>query len=100
MRPTISNSSTRRLISVSAWSPPKRIDVPATSRTDIDSFPPLGAVGEAEALALQPPADRCGDRPQTLGLEDQREHREHSGQRLDHEAGVVDDEADVERLGH
>src|SRR5436190_132054 len=99
MRPTISNSSTRRLTSVSACRPPKRMDVPATSRTDTETLRPFARpTVERELLALQPPPDRRGERPESFGLEDQREDGQHARQCLDDEPCVVHDETDVERL--
>src|SRR6266550_9039512 len=77
MRPTISNSSTLRLTSESACSPPKRIDSSTDSRTGIDALGARpGLQVQLEALALQPPADRSGDGAQSVGLEDQREDGE------------------------
>src|SRR6266704_3573313 len=95
MSPTISNSSTLTLTSSSACSPPKRIDSSSASRTGIDALRPRPA-GEVdvEALSLQPPPDRCRERAEALGLEDQRHDGEHTRQGRDDEDGVVLEEAD------
>src|SRR3954454_5320441 len=89
IRPTISNSPTLMLTSRRACRPPKRIETPSVSRTGIDSLRARAAAGvHAEALALQPPADGCGDRAEPIGLEDQGEDGEDARQNLDHIAGV------------
>src|SRR5437764_9020778 len=93
--PTISNSSTSRLTSSKAWSPPKRIDSPAASRTGIDALRPRPAREiDVEPLALQPPPDRSGERPQPLRLEDEGEDGEDTRQRRNDVDGVVLEEAD------
>src|SRR5882672_5079534 len=58
MTPTISHSPARRLTSRAACTPPKRIEQPFTSSTDI-AHPHLGVVGvlEAEPPAPQPALD-------------------------------------------
>src|SRR5438132_10852203 len=95
MRPTISNSSTLRLTSDSACSPPKRMESSMASRTGIDALRARpGLEVQPEPLALQPLADRRRDRAQSLGLEDQGEDGEQARQRRDHEDGVVLQEAD------
>src|ERR1041384_2421777 len=88
MRPTISNSLTRRLTSVSACTPPKRMETPTASRTGIDPLGPAPAVAKLEPAALEPPAQRGGERAETLGLEDQGHDGEHAGQDLYQIGGV------------
>src|SRR6478736_2250131 len=100
MSPTISNSPTRRLTSCNAWRPPKRIETPAVSRTDIDALrPPAPATTAPERPALQPFADGRGQRAQAVGLEDQREDGQHAREGLDEEPGALLDVGDVEALG-
>src|SRR5205823_3092760 len=100
MSPTISNSPTRRLTSCSAWRPPKRIETPVVSRTDIDALrSPALATTAPEGLALQPPPDGRGHRPQAVGLEDEREDGQHARERLDEEPGALLDVGDPEVLG-
>src|SRR5438309_8487793 len=100
MSPTISNSSTLMVMSSSACSPPNRMAISFTSRTDIDTLRPTARSRvHREPPTLQPPADRCGERAEPLGLEDQREHGKQTGEGLDEVAGVVLDELDVQRLG-
>src|SRR3954467_6999468 len=79
MRPTISNSSTLRVTSRSACRPPNRIEMQLAS--SIGMHP--------EPITLEPAADRRGEGADAVGLEDQREDGEESGQGLDEEGGVV-----------
>src|SRR2546430_13947549 len=128
MRPTISNSSTRRVTSVRAWRPPKRMDTSSALRTGAaagrrppsPSGPPAGArrsapsrtgiaapsppqrpasVGQLEALAPEPPADGRGDGPQPVGLEDEGEDGQQGAQGLDVVPGVDLDGAPADGPG-
>src|SRR6266571_2274271 len=100
MRPTISNSPTSSVTPDSACRPPKRMATSCVSRTDTEALRACSPTrAEDERLALQPPADRCRDGTQPVGLEDQREDGEHAARRLHDEAGVVDDEPVVQVLG-
>src|SRR5687768_7463853 len=58
MTPTISHSPTEMLTSRAAWTPPKRIEQPLVSSTDIgDLHLLLAAVVDVEAVAAQPAED-------------------------------------------
>src|SRR5437764_11782053 len=95
IRPTISNSSTFRLTSERAWSPPKRIDSSTASRRGIDTLGGHAALEmHLEALTLQPPADRRRDRAEAVGLEDQGEDRQEAREGGDDVDGVVLEKAD------
>src|SRR5204862_437201 len=70
------------------------------SRTDIDALrSPALATTAPEGLALQPPPDGRGHRPQAVGLEDEREDGQHARERLDEEPGALLDVGDPEVLG-
>src|SRR5438445_9116942 len=106
MSPTISNSSTRRVTSLSACNPPKRMDTSVAcstgaptagrspspflagaadrretrSRTGIaPPSPPQRPppLGQLEALPPQPPAHGRGDRAQAGGVEEEGEAGPH-----------------------
>src|SRR4051812_8928510 len=83
MRPTISNSSTFNDTSDRARSPPKLIETPTASRTGI-AVPAV----QGEPPALQPPADRAGDRTEPVGLEDEGHDGQDAREHLDEIAGV------------
>src|SRR5437764_11071366 len=95
MRPTISNSSTLRLTSDRACSPPKRMDSSTDSRTGIDALGSRPALElHLEALTLEPAPDGRRHRPEAFGLEDQGEDGEHPRKGGDDVDGVVLQEAD------
>src|SRR3954451_22091839 len=88
MRPTISTSPTRRLTSLRARRPPKRMETRSVSRTDIGALRSgSGPVVGAQRAALQPLPDGGGDGAQAVGLEDEGDDGEHAGQGLDEQAG-------------
>src|SRR3954462_1525927 len=76
IRPTISNSLTSRLTSCSACRPPKRIDRPRTSSTDMGALhrrrPAVPVVVHREPAALQPALDRRNALADPTRVEDER----------------------------
>src|SRR5437867_11266161 len=97
--PTISNSLTRIVTSVSAATPPNRMETSFASRTGMRALRAGAPVAELEAVAAQPPAERCGQGAQPLRLEDECEDGQHAGQGLHVVAGVVGDALDADRVG-
>src|SRR5712691_6195453 len=78
MTPTISHSPARRLTSRAACTPPKRMEQPRTSSTDIAHLD-FGVVGvlEAEPPAPQPALQRADLLPPPAGVASQREQQPH-----------------------
>src|SRR5687768_3306138 len=84
---TISHSPARRVTSLAACTPPKRIEQPRASTTDI-ADPHFRVVGvlEAETAAPQPALDRADLLAHTAGMAGQGEQQEH---RPDDDRGVL-----------
>src|SRR4051794_26144739 len=101
IKPTISNSSTLILTSLSACRPPKRMEMASVSRTCMHTLRSSSATGSMhrERAALQPAADRRGEGSEPFWLEDQGEDGQHPRQQLDVVAGVDLDVVDVDGLG-
>src|SRR3954451_9438783 len=101
IKPTISNSSTLMLTSLSACSPPKRMEMLSVSRTCMHALRSGSAAGSMhrERAALQPATERRGERSESFRLEDQGEDGQHSRQQLDVVAGVDLDVVDTDALG-
>src|SRR5687768_15250159 len=87
MTPTISHSPARSVTSRAAWTPPKRMEQPRTSSTDI-AHPHFRLVGvlEAEPPAAQPALQRQDLLAHAAGMARQREQQEHGA---DHDRGVL-----------
>src|SRR2546426_8291814 len=85
--PTISHSPARRLTSRAACTPPKRMEQPRTSSTDIAHLD-FGVVGvlEAEPPAPQPALHRSDLLPHPARMTGQREQQQH---RPDDDRGVL-----------
>src|SRR5260370_32045398 len=85
--PTISHSPARRLTFRAACTPPKRIEQPCTSSTDI-AHPDLGVVGvlETEPPAPQPALDGPDLLAHPAGVAGEGEQQQH---RPDHDRGVL-----------
>src|SRR2546423_5831708 len=86
MTPTISHSPARRVTSRAACTPPKRIEQPRTSSTDI-AHPHFGFVGvlEAEPPAPQPALQRTDLLAHPAGVAGEGEQQQH---RPDDDGGV------------
>src|SRR5687768_583376 len=76
--PTISHSPARSVTSLAACTPPKRIEQPRASSTDI-AHPHFGVVGvlQAEAAAAQPALDRPDLLTHAAGVAGQGEQQQH-----------------------
>src|SRR5262245_47524018 len=87
MTPTISHSPARRLTFLAPCTPPKRMEQPRTSSTDI-ADPDLGVVGvlQAEPTAPQPPLDGPDLLPHPAGMAGDGEQQQH---RSDDDRGVL-----------
>src|SRR5436189_5147313 len=87
MTPTISHSPARRLTSRAACTPPKRMEQPRTSSTDI-AHPHFGFVGvlEAEPPAPQPALQRPDLLAHPAGMTGEGEQQQH---RPDDDRGVL-----------
>src|SRR5688500_4500137 len=87
MTPTISQSPALSVTSLAAWTPPKRMEQPRTSSTDI-AHPHFRLVGvlEAEPPAAQPTLQRQDLLAHAAGMACEGEQQEH---RPDHDRGVL-----------
>src|ERR1041384_7112198 len=87
MTPTISHSPARSVTSLAACTPPKRIEQPRTSSTDI-AHPHFRLVGvlEAEPPAAQPALQRPDLLAHSAGMAGEGEQQQH---RPDHDRGVL-----------
>src|SRR4051812_20709488 len=101
IKPTISNSSTLMLTSLSACRPPKRMEMLSVSRTCMHALRSRTAQAalHRHRAALQPSTDWRGEGSEPLRLEDQGEDRQHARQQLDVVAGVDLDVVDTDALG-
>src|SRR6266568_1256768 len=85
--PTISHSPARKVTSWAAWTPPKRMEHPLTSSTDV-AHSHLGHAGvlEAEPLAGEPALDGLDLLADAAGMVGQREEQQ---QGTDDDGGVL-----------
>src|SRR2546423_8764502 len=84
MTPTISHSPARRLTSRAAWTPPKRMEQPRTSSTDIaHPLPASRSRGVVDVLEGEPPApqpalqgpDLLAHPARVTGQSEEQQHR-------------------------